>query len=362
MKLWRACLAPALAALAAGLAGCESFYASEAARTHPAPGRLVDVDHGRRIQIDCRGPKADDATTPTVVFQSGGDVMGSLAWTPVHDRIAKTTRACAYSRAGLMWSDPDSDVFKPEDVANDLHAALKGAGETAPFVLVSHSRGGLYSLIFAGLYPDDVAGLVFADSSHPEQEQRYRAAGLAQPAYVSASQEVALAFGWTGLMRLSPPQVDPSIAPEVQAFWPKSAAGNAREARARDETQATADLYRDLRNWPVVVLARELPEQTRARLDDDARDGYQLLDGPAAPPLVDAPKSERIWRELQLEIASWSSRGRLEVVPNSNHAFFFTRPDVVVKAVNEVIAAARVLRRSPAQPQLSPLLSPQLPD
>ena len=68
--------AAALAALA--LAGCESMYEAQAVREHPVPGRLVAVEEGRRIHIDCRG-----TGSPTVVFQSGGDLMGALGWQPV---------------------------------------------------------------------------------------------------------------------------------------------------------------------------------------------------------------------------------------------------------------------------------------
>ena len=46
--------------------------------------------------------------SPTVVLESGLDTYGSLAWASVHDSIAATTRVCAYSRAGIMWSDPAS--------------------------------------------------------------------------------------------------------------------------------------------------------------------------------------------------------------------------------------------------------------
>src|ERR1051326_747732 len=70
------------------------------ARKYPAPGVMVDVGGGRRIQLDCRG-----AGKPTVVFEAGLDNNGSLSWSAVHDSIAQTTRACAYSRPGIMWSD-----------------------------------------------------------------------------------------------------------------------------------------------------------------------------------------------------------------------------------------------------------------
>lgn len=325
------------------LGGCESFFAAEAARKYPVEGKLVDVGQGRRIQIDCRGE-----TGPTVVFQSGGDTLGALGWGPVMEKVSQTARACAYSRAGILWSDPANATFEPEEVARDLHAALEAAGEKPPYVLVAHSRGGLYNMIFAGLYRDEIAGMVFADSSHPDQDNRFREAGLPAGDYVTPMQEVGLALGWTGLMRLTPYPADPSISEEVNAFYPKSAAANAREARGRGRTLEVAGRYRDLQNWPVVVLARELPEQTQARKFADSHDAY-LLSADGLDAGISTPTNEVVWRKLQADLATWSSRGRLEIVPESNHAFFFFKPQVVANAIGEVLAAARVVRR-PAPP------------
>lgn len=56
----------------------EQVARRQVAVAHPALGRLVDVG-GRRIQIDCRG-----TGTPTVVFETGLDYFGSLAWVKVH--------------------------------------------------------------------------------------------------------------------------------------------------------------------------------------------------------------------------------------------------------------------------------------
>ncbi len=338
-KRWRAGLLALPCALL--LAACESFYEAQAVKTYPAPGKLVDVGSGRRIQIDCRGTGG-----PTVVFQAGGDMLGALGWRPAQERVAKQARACAYSRAGILWSDPARGRFEPEDVARDLHAALEAAGEKPPYVLVGHSRGGLYNMIFAGMYKEEVAGLVFADSSHPDQEMKFAEAGLPAGDYVTPAQELGLALRWTGLMRLSPYPTDPSLADEVNAFYPKSAAANAREARERRHTMEIAGRYRDLMNWPVVVLARELPEQTQARKDLDAHDAY-LLSADGLDAGMRAPVNEVVWRKLQADLSSWSSKGRLQIVPESNHAFFFFKPDVVGSAVDEVLAASRVVRRPP---------------
>src|ERR1035438_9396618 len=116
----------------------EMIGRSRAAHEFPPHGKMVDIG-GRRIQLDCRG-----AGTPTVIFESGFDWNGSLSWSAVHDEIAKTTRACAYSRAGIMWSDPKDGTQSGKTIAEDLHAVLATAGESPPFVLVGHSLGGPY--------------------------------------------------------------------------------------------------------------------------------------------------------------------------------------------------------------------------
>jgi pimeloyl-ACP methyl ester carboxylesterase len=143
--------------------GYEQIMRWRAAREFPVQGRLIDIG-GRHMQIDCRG-----SGTPTVVFEAGLDTMGSLSWSAVHDAIAATTRACAYSRAGVMWSESRAGKFEPDNVARDLHTLLLAAGERGPFVMVGHSLGGPYIMNFTRLYPQDVAGLVFVDASHPDQ-------------------------------------------------------------------------------------------------------------------------------------------------------------------------------------------------
>src|SRR4051812_18895162 len=170
MKKWLGRIALVLVAIVALViivgAGYEALGRRAAARDFPPPGKLVDIG-GRKIQLDCRG-----TGTPTVVFESGLDMNGSLSWYGVHDSIARTTRACAYSRAGVMWSDPTPGAQTGKDVAFDLHAVLERAGERAPYVIVAHSLGGPYAMIYTKYFGADVAGLVFVDASHPDQVAR----------------------------------------------------------------------------------------------------------------------------------------------------------------------------------------------
>ena len=80
-------------------AGGESLAEAADARAYPPPGQLVDVG-GHRLHLHCVG-----TGSPTVVIEAGlGD--WSATWSDrVQPEAARTTRVCAYDRAGLGWSD-----------------------------------------------------------------------------------------------------------------------------------------------------------------------------------------------------------------------------------------------------------------
>lgn len=52
---------------------------------------------------------------------------------------------------------------------NDLDALLSSDTVEGPFVLVGHSIGGLIVNMYAYQKPEQVAGLVLVDSSHPNK-------------------------------------------------------------------------------------------------------------------------------------------------------------------------------------------------
>ena len=75
-------------------------------------------------------------------------------------------------RAGLGASGAPSGPVTVADRVTDLHALLMSAGVRPPYVLAGHSIGGWYLRLFTARYPDEVAGVVFIDSSHPDQDAR----------------------------------------------------------------------------------------------------------------------------------------------------------------------------------------------
>ncbi len=334
MKKWIGRIALGLAAIVVLIAITGATYEAigrrSAARDYPVPGKLVDIG-GRRIQLDCRG-----TGSPTVVFESGLDLGGSMSWYGVHDSIARTTRACAYSRAGIMWSDPVNGAQSGKGVAFDLHAALDKGGERPPYVLVAHSLGGPYSMIYTKYFGQEVAGLVFVDASHPDQVTRRSNLTSWTLGDATKSLRLPARLSRFGLVRKfaaadsAPPE--PAYAVKATAAYAStSLAGNLKEVDAFDETLAEAGTLRQLGDRPLFVLTATKPMAATDRKSMKMSEAQ-------------ATEYEARWVQMQNEEASWSSRSQHQLVPESGHYIQFEKPAVVIAAVRSVVDSVRAMR------------------
>jgi pimeloyl-ACP methyl ester carboxylesterase len=141
--------------------------------TNPPPplGKLVDVG-GYRVHLYCTG-----VGSPTVVIVGAGY---SFDWGLVQGEAAKLTQVCSYDHSGIGWSDDgpkDSCALRVDEV----HVALKNAGIKGPYVLVGHSLGGLVVRVYAGKYPEELAGIVFVDHAWPPGTVWRSAPGVVVP-------------------------------------------------------------------------------------------------------------------------------------------------------------------------------------
>jgi len=292
-------------------------------------GALIDIG-GRRIHLDCRGSGA-----PTAVFEAGLDTMGSLSWSAVHDAVAKTTRACAYDRAGIMWSDP-APATNVESIATDLHAALAAAREPAPYVMVGHSLGGPYIMEFTKKYGGEVAGLVFVDASHPDQVQRFKQVLGKDLDGAMTPYKIAAALARVGVPRLFWPSEDSAHVPEhamamATAYGPMSLGPMIAEADAISHSFAEAGTFRTLGDRPVAVLSAMKPLEPK------------ILKAIDITP-EQAARFQQAWLEMHNEEASWSSRSTHRLFTDSTHYIQFDRPDAVIEAVREVVERVRTTR------------------
>jgi pimeloyl-ACP methyl ester carboxylesterase len=107
-------------------------------------GRLVGIGGGRSLFLHCVG-----SGSPTVVLEAGFGA-DAFAWRDVQPQLGRTTRTCAYDRAGTGNSVAPPGVRDASDEIADLRQLLTRARIDPPYVLVGHSYGGVLARVFTG--------------------------------------------------------------------------------------------------------------------------------------------------------------------------------------------------------------------
>jgi pimeloyl-ACP methyl ester carboxylesterase len=316
-----------IAALVAGIVYEQLGRRRDTSRL-PQIGKSVDIG-GRTLNIFCSGTNG-----PPVIFESGGDGPG-LGWEPMQTEVAKFTEACWYDRAGIGWSDSGPYPRTSAAIASDLHALLRQTGVPPPYVLAGGSFGGLNSRVYAGHFPNEVAGIVLIDSAHEDESLRAPKFYLAHTAPrvlwhpLDLTLRMASFIGLIRLLESSPEQSKDSTQMSREELiaalrqQPKSVANNIYTGVVLPESYAEARTVRTLGDCPLMVLTAEQP--------------YDFGD----PELNrQAAAYQQVWiHEMQAGLARLSTRGRQIVVPNANHG---TIPqELIISAIYEVVTQVR---------------------
>lgn len=249
-------------------------------------GRLVSIGGGRSLFLDCVG-----SGSPTVVLEAGfgGDTFN---WREVQPELGRTTRTCAYDRAGLGNSVALPGVHDARDEISDLQRLLQSAHIDPPYVLVGHSYGGLLVRLFARAHPGEIGGVVLVDAMGRDQTRRQL------------------------------------------AVWPRSEAAALRRHVARPVRdgvdlaagEALGAHVRSLGDIPLAVITAGTHDNEWGR----------------APARL-ARALDRQWRSMQDELAALSSDHVHVIARRSDHFVqgIDGQPRVVTGAVDAVVDAAR---------------------
>ncbi len=310
----------ALLVLLVGLAVIGASYQAIASandrRSYLPPGQLVDVG-GYRMHMQCSGTAQPGG--PTVILEAGGG-MASPSWAWVQSAVAATTRVCAYDRAGYGWSDPGPAPRDARQITHELHTLLERAAITGPYVLVGHSIGGLYMRVYAAQYPNEVAGLVLVDASHPDQ--------LARSPALRAEQE-----GSQRMLQFAPLLARLGVI-RISGMLESMASGLPAQQQAQMSAflanpQQLDAMLAEMAAWEMTTT------QTRGAGNMGARPLVVVTAG---------ADSSQDWPMLQAELSALSSNSGHQIVGPATHVSLLNAQadaNVTSAAIRQVVAASR---------------------
>jgi pimeloyl-ACP methyl ester carboxylesterase len=302
----------AAVALASVLAACANNP-----RTRNDLAATFAISPARKMYIECRGKGS-----PTVVLVAGQ--RGSAAeWSltesktvppqpAVFGAVARFTRVCAYDRPGtpvgesFSRSDPAPQPTTAAAATADLHALLRSAGESAPYVIVGHSAGGTVARLYASTYPDEVRGMVLVDALGEGLQD-------AQTPAQWATQRILLEGDLAESLR---------EYPDIERF-------------DADATFAQLRVAPPLRPMPLAVLSSDA---SIAQLVKDMAANGQLPAGVAAD---FGYVTDTAQHASQAKLAALAPGARHEQKTHSGHNIHREQPQLVVMAIRDVVDAVR---------------------
>jgi pimeloyl-ACP methyl ester carboxylesterase len=289
-----------------GLAYEKSSSARER-RLHPAPGKLVDVG-GYRLHLYCTG-----AGAPTVVLDHGLSAS-YVAWHFVQPGVAKFTRVCSFDRAGNGWSERSPEPRLPKIMAEELNTLLLRGGEKPAFVMVGHSAGALDVIAYARQYPNQVAGLVLVDGSHPNEFEPF-----------TWKNKIAIRWlQWTA----------PFGLPRWRR-WCEDGVGELRELK-RGFSCDSRIFKTQYDEWSALAERNSKSHTTLEPLGD-----FPLVVISRDPNINSANAGEKAWARLQQDLLNLSSNASHVIATGSGHAVNIERPDLVIEAVRGIVDQVR---------------------
>jgi pimeloyl-ACP methyl ester carboxylesterase len=244
---------------------------------------------------------------PTIILEN---TVGKVSWTSTYS-FQSISRTCTYTHAGMNGIDKITVVRTVGDQVQDLHSLLIQAGIPGPYVLVGHKTAGFNIVLYASLYPDQVAGLVCVDCYTPQlYENQMKALGEKYNDTWDASNDLRYGFNWS-----------------IEMFR-----ANNLERVDIIASQAQFQQVTGLGDIPFIVLVAGDPE--------DIPEAYYTFGPEDIQKAYVTYGLDQIHYTQSEAFSKLSSRGRVEDFPDTD-GLKLLQSDHVTKAIQEIVDETR---------------------
>ena len=256
------------------------------------PFRLGNLPHRQKLQTRAGALEyvVSGAGAPTIVLLNGAGVTLD-GWRPLYPGIEKLGTVFAWNRFGVKGSDSPRLAQTGAVVVASLRELLAYAGLPPPYVLVAHSLGGLYANLFARMYPQETAAVLFLEATHPRDRE------------VLQQHETQLTRALTQLFSLPQWLFKSNLHSEI------------------DSIDHTAEEVAAAGPFPAIPVA--------------------VLTGGASPPKwLMSPAALQARRAHQQELARLSPQGEQVIAAKSGHFPPLTEPQLVLDVLKRLVSRA----------------------
>lgn len=300
------------------------------------PGELVDVN-GTKLHIRAEGQKNN---LPTIILEAGANSHTDMFhW--VSEGLKKNMRVVSYDREGKWFSESSKDSVTSESYAYQLHELLEKSGEKPPYILVGHSMGGPYQRIFRDLYPNEVTGMVFLDSSHPEQWKRLVQKELIPKNQINFTKFIAILsdMGIRGVFnKFTNPKAKNDGLPKdchIRNLNLASYSGRVyrrylKENIINDGILMRAGKASSLDSLPVLVFT------ATEQYEESQKERYRNQG-------IDPDKQIQLWFEMQKELKELSTNGKQFVI-DASHGTIITKKENAEIINKEILLMAESIK------------------
>lgn len=293
---------------------------------------FVSID-GRKIFINMRGP-VRKPSSPLVICEAGhGD--SSHVWAAVQSGTAQFARTLTYDRAGMGQSDPGIKPRTAAAAAKDLSEVLEAAKLSGPFVVVSHSYGGIVAREFLHLRNDDISRMIFVDTI----TELYSTENLLPIKEFGAVLGKLNFWEVTGIS--STHKFSDAEWKLVNKTWPNDEATSAAEEeviRLSEQELASKKQCESqpMGNRPITVIKGNATQDFKSVLEagEAAKNGTESDRATIREFVQTSEEARERHQRSQLKL---SSNGRFVVAQHGHHMVQFVEPDLIVDEISKVI-------------------------
>lgn len=247
------------------------------------------------------------------------------SWIPFVDRIKNDFTVILYHRAGYGKSGTSPEPRTTANIAmelNDLMEHLK----IDRFLLAGHSFGGLCAQAYARMYPERLDGVLLIDATSHNFQRLYDLNLPVMYSMISLEQLIEANEETAGKSRAELEEWykerNRELSGEDEAFLTnpvlyQTIADEFTNWSASSEEIKNGEAFPDI---PVIVIARDEELSARPYID------YGI-------PKEEALLHEKVWRELQVELAQLSEIGELVIAEGSDHEVHKDKPEILLECL-----------------------------